>query len=203
MICGGDEISRTQEGNNNGYAQDNPITWFNWELTEEKKALMEFTRSLIALRKAHPNLHRRKFFQDRQISPATVGTQKIDGRPVRDITWLRPDGNEMTQDEWNAGWIRCLGLQLSGKTLNDVDRNGEEIRDDTFLWWLNSHHESVTVTLPNHTAETRKWLLLFDTRNSTFLEPVKMESGQQYEMMPQSMALFCELEMPETLTSAK
>src|SRR6185437_8556273 len=108
---------------------------------DRKKALLDFTARMITLRKQHPNLHRRKFFQDRQISPATSQRHRVDGLELHDICWYRPDGEEMTEDEWNAGWVRCLGLCLSGKTLDDVDRMGERLRDDTYLICLNPHQE--------------------------------------------------------------
>ena len=114
MICGGDEIGRTQNGNNNAYCQDNEISWVDWNLDDRKKALLEFTTSLIALRREHPNLHRRKFFQDRSISPGAVEKRQVDGLEVQDVAWYRPDGEQMTEEEWTAGSIRCLGVRLSG-----------------------------------------------------------------------------------------
>ncbi len=99
MILGGDEISRTQNGNNNAYCQDNEITWVDWRLDGCKISLLEFTQKLIQFRRDHPSLHRRKFYQDRAIR----GTEE------KDIVWLRPDGQEMTDEEWGLGWVRCLG----------------------------------------------------------------------------------------------
>src|SRR5579883_2664530 len=95
MICGGDEIDRTQKGNNNAYCQDNCLSWFDWKLTDRAESLLRFTRKLIALRRKHPNLRRRKFYQDRAIR----------GAESKDILWLRPDGEEMTDEEWNSGWV--------------------------------------------------------------------------------------------------
>ena len=111
MILGGDEIGRTQNGNNNAYCQDNETTWVDWSLDERKIALLEFTQKLIQMRRDHPNLHRRKFYQDRAIR----GTEE------KDIVWLRPDGQEMTDEEWGLGWVRCLGVMLNGETMGDVD----------------------------------------------------------------------------------
>jgi isoamylase len=193
MICGGDEICRTQQGNNNGYAQDNEISWLNWNLNDSQKAFLEFTTSLIALRKKHPNLRRRKFFQDREISPGTSETHKFGGVEVRDICWYRPDGKEMTEDEWNAGWVRCLGLQLSGRTLHDVDRFGELVHDDTFLFCLNPHHEHIEFFIPACTAGCR-WELVLDTRYPTFVEPVQVKPKEPYDMMEHSAVLFREAE---------
>jgi glycogen operon protein len=191
MICGGDEIGHTQKGNNNAYAQDNEITWLDWNLSDDSKELLELTRKLIQLRLTHPNLHRRKFFQDRQITPAT-GPEKVNGESVRDITWFRPDGNVMTDEEWLAEWTRCLGLQLSGKTLRDVDRSGEAIRDDTFLLCLNSHTEAVNFHLPDCPAG-KYWELTIDTRSCN-TEPKHLSCGDTYEMAARSLTLFRQAE---------
>src|SRR5262249_36547418 len=102
MLCGGDEIGRTQQGNNNAYCQDNEISWYDGALDEPRRALLAFTRRLIELRQRHPNLRRRKFFQGRPIR----------GSDVKDITWLSPDGTEMTEEDWAAGWQRCFGMRL-------------------------------------------------------------------------------------------
>ena len=94
MLCGGDEIARSQNGNNNAYCQDDGISWYDWDLDETRRGLLGFTSNLIAFRRAHPNLHRRKFFQDRSIKHENA----------QDILWLKSDGAEMTEDEWAQGW---------------------------------------------------------------------------------------------------
>ncbi len=192
MICGGDEIGRTQEGNNNAYAQDNEISWFDWNLDDRKKDLEEFTINLIALRKAHPNFHRRKFFQGRNISPGTTDTRHLDGGlEVRDIGWYRPDGERMTEEEWTAGWVRCLGVRLSGRTLDDVDRHGEPVVDDSFLLCLNPHHEHIQFYLPPCTA-TCNWEVILDTRDAVHTERRPLKNGEPYDMLEHSAVLFCE-----------
>jgi isoamylase len=190
MISAGDEISRTQQGNNNAYCQDSPISWLDWNLDDAKSALLEYTTKLIALRKAHPNLRRRKFFQDRNISPATSAKQEVDGLEIHDICWYRPDGEEMTEEEWHAGWVRCLGLSLSGKTLDDVDRVGERLRDDTYLICFNPHHEHIQFYMPP-CADGCAWELLFDTRASSGVtEPVALETREPYDLIEYSTAVF-------------
>jgi isoamylase len=201
MICGGDEISRTQNGNNNTYAQDNEITWFDWNLDYAKKELLAFTRSLIKLRRAHPNLHRRKFFQDRQIDPSAVGPQTVDGETVQDITWFQPDGKMMSEEEWHAGWTRCLALQLSGKTLNDVDRAGESIMDDTFLLCLNSYHEGVDFKMPT-CSRGQCWEILMDTHSSK-IEGLSVDGGSAYHMSGRSASLFRQLAGAEAVKEAE
>src|SRR5579885_140663 len=194
MLCAGDEIGRTQNGNNNAYAQDNEISWLDWNLDERKKALLEFTANLIALRKAHPNFRRRKFFQDRKISPSSVEKQHVDGLEIQDICWYRPDGEQMTEEEWTAGWVRCLGMRLSGRTLSDVDRYGDPIRDDSFLYCLNPHHEPITFYLPPCSA-TCSWSVVLDTRQSDSEQPKLIDPGKGYEMAPHSAVLFAEAEV--------
>jgi isoamylase len=154
MICGGDEFSRSQRGNNNGYCQDNELTWYDWKLDDSRKRLMEFTRKLVKLRLTHPNLHRRKFFQDREIRNSTV----------RDIAWYGSDGNEMPESAWNADWTRSMGLMLNGKTLHASDDNGDPLTDDSFLILVNAFHEGVDFTLPT-VPNGSPWHQVIDTEN--------------------------------------
>jgi glycogen operon protein len=190
MLCGGDELGRTQRGNNNAYAQDNELSWFDWNLDERRQALMDFTRHLIQLRKEHPNFHRRHFFQDRRIDPDAPDREVSGGAAEQDILWLRPDGNEMAQEEWHAGWIRCFGLWLNGRTLDEVNAIGEPIRDETFLVLFNPHHEPVRFRLPATHAGTA-WDLCLDT--STIITPKRRLPGRKfYHLMDHSMALLRE-----------
>jgi glycogen operon protein len=192
MLCGGDEISRTQNGNNNAYAQDNEISWFNWTMDERKLELLEFTRKLIRLRREHPNLHRRKFFQDRRIDP-DAPDREVEGVQEQDILWVRPDGNEMTGDEWTAGWVRCIGMVLNGRTLDDVNAFGQPLRDDTFLMLFNPHHEPIKFYMPKG-HERKCWDLCFDTRDAKESESMQVSPGKPYELRDRSFALFREHE---------
>ena len=189
MICGGDEIGRTQNGNNNGYAQDNETSWYHWDLDEWRKGLLGFTQRLIELRRKHPNLHRRKFFQDRPIDPANVPGIEIAGGTVRDIDWFRPDGQPMTEEEWNAGWIRTLGMRLSGEVLDDVNELGEPIHDDTFLILINAHYEPLKFTLPEVSHQEIVWELCLDTRSNCAPKPVQRKPGFAYQLMSRSIAV--------------
>ena len=117
MICGGDELMRTQWGNNNAYCQDNEISWYNWDLSEEAQAMIEFTSKVINIRREHPALHRRKFFQGRRIR----------GSNIRDIVWFRPDGQEMNDEDWGNPHGKCLAMFLSGTGLDDVDEDGKPL----------------------------------------------------------------------------
>ena len=192
MICGGDELGRTQRGNNNAYAQDNELSWFDWNLNDRQLSLLEFTRRLIRIRASHPNFHRRRFFQDRRIDP-DAPEREVNGGVEQDILWLRPDGKEMTQDEWHAGWIRCFGLWLNGRTLDEVNAIGEPIYDDTFLVLFNPHHEPVRFTLPRPHAGTT-WQLCLDTRTSATATR-KLSARKVYQLMDRSMAVLMEMNL--------
>jgi glycogen operon protein len=134
MICGGDEISHTQQGNNNAYCQDNDITWLNWDLDEEKQDLLEFTKLMIQIRKKHPVLRRRTYFKG--------------GAGVKGILWLRPDGKEMTEEDWKASHVRTIGMLLDGSAIDEPDERGRKIEDDSFILLLNAYHEDIKYCLP-------------------------------------------------------
>ncbi len=154
MICGGDELARSQRGNNNGYCQDNELTWYDWKLDEPRRRLQEFTSKLIQLRCAHPNLRRRKFFQDRQIR----------GSVVRDIAWYSAAGTEFSDEDWNTTWNKSLAMLLNGKTLGVVDEDGKPVTDDSFLFLVNASDQGVEFTLPDPPAKT-PWHQVLDTQN--------------------------------------
>ena len=152
MLCAGDEMGRTQRGNNNAYAQDNEISWLDWNLDDTRRAQLEFTRRVIALRSEHPVLRRRKYFQGRQIR----------GSDVKDVTWLRPDGEPMTDDEWGAGWNRTIAVMLAGDALAEVNEQGELLVDDTLLLLFNAHTAPVEFRLPAAEDGT-PWDVVIDT----------------------------------------
>jgi isoamylase len=127
MILGGDEMGRTQRGNNNAYCQDNEISWHDWELDEAGEELLDFTRRLIAFRKEHPVFRRRRFFQGRPIH----------GSGLADIAWFRPDGGEMTEEEWVDGRVSALGMFCNGNEIGDPGPRGEHLVNDSFLVLIN------------------------------------------------------------------
>ncbi|MCL5742584.1 MAG: glycogen debranching protein GlgX [Acidobacteria bacterium] len=189
MICGGDEIERGQRGNNNAYCQDNELSWYNWDLNGRREKLLEFTRRLIRIRKDHPNLRRRKFFQDRSIRGTGVHGPGARMRDIKDITWLRPDGQEMTDEEWDAGWVRCLGVELSGETLEDVNENGDPIEDDTLLLLLNPHDEPIKFYLPD-SHPGRRFAVIVDTMRPDLQDGSGvLRGGEPLELAPRSVAL--------------
>ncbi|MCI0453757.1 MAG: glycogen debranching protein GlgX [Candidatus Dadabacteria bacterium] len=180
MLLMGDEIGRTQQGNNNSYCQDNEISWMDWNLDQPRKALLEFTCFLIQLFHEHPVFRRRKFFQGREIR----------GSEVKDITWFRPDGNEMTDEDWNNPETRCFGSRLAGDALDELDKRGNRIVDDTMLILLNAHYESVPFVLPAQEFNTQ-WEPVLDTREATGKREYRLVGGGEiYELEARSLALF-------------
>jgi isoamylase len=137
MILGGDEIGRSQQGNNNAYCQDNAISWTSWDLGPEHEDLREFTKRVIALRQEHPVFRRTKFFEG---NPGDAG--------LPDVWWFRPDGRRMNRRDWDDGNLHSLGVFLNGDGLRTTDGHGEPIRDDSFIVLFNANFEPVTFTLP-------------------------------------------------------
>ena len=152
MIYGGDEMSRSKGGNNNTYCQDNEITWASWKLDERQQKFLNFTRRCTQIWREQPTLQRRNFFQGRAIR----------GSDIKDISFFRPDGQEMTDAEWNDANVRCMGMRLAGNLINDVDERGEAIKGDTLLLMINSHWEEIPFTLPD-TSDGDIWQTLLDT----------------------------------------
>lgn len=181
MLQAGDELGRTQSGNNNAYCHDSALSWLDWDLDSAKQELLEFTRFVIRLFHRHPVLRRRKFFQGRQLR----------GSEVKDLAWFRPDGREMTDQDWNTGYARVLGVRLAGDAIAEVNEQGHAIVDDTLLLILNAHHEPFSFTLPD-AEDPPQWVLLLDTRASRPpTQMVKVSAGEPYEMEARSLALFC------------
>jgi isoamylase len=139
MLLGGDEIGRSQGGNNNAYAQDNPVSWFDWELDERKRSLLNFTRRLIDLRRKHPNLRRRTFFKG----------QQINGSEVEDLLWLCPDGTQMTAEDFEDPDARVFGLRIDGAAFDELDEQGNLLSDDTMLILMNAEGRPAAFTLPD------------------------------------------------------
>jgi glycogen operon protein len=144
MIRHGDELGHTQHGNNNAYCQDNELSWLDWEHSDAD--FLAFCEDLVDLRSRHPVFRRRRFFEG----------EPIFGGELSDIAWFRPDGEEMTDDDWQAGFAKSLAVFLNGEALPDPDPRGRRLRDDSFLLLFNAHHEDVTFVLPS--AEWgRRW----------------------------------------------
>jgi glycogen operon protein len=150
MLLGGDEIGRTQGGNNNGYCQDNEISWYDWGRADE--SLLEFARGLIQFRHRHPVFRRRRWFQGRPIR----------GSQVSDISWFTPGGDEMSEEHWGHGFAKSLGVFLNGDSIPTRDSRGEQVVDDSFYVLFNAHSEPIDCVLPND-ALGQRWTVVFDT----------------------------------------
>ncbi|MER5544106.1 glycogen debranching protein GlgX [Streptomyces sp. NPDC002589] len=154
MLCHGDELGRTQRGNNNAYCQDNALSWVDWELTDEQRSLKEFTRHVIALRSAHPVLRRRRFFRGETATNAA--------QPLPDLMWLRPDAREMTDRDWQREDAHSVGVFLNGDAIAERDAYGRRMTDDSFLLLVNGYWEPVDFRLPDASFGDR-WTTLIDT----------------------------------------
>ncbi len=162
MLAHGDELGRTQQGNNNVYAQDNELSWVNWDLDADQKELLAFTSATIALRKAHPVLRRRRFF---------AGDARHGGRsPVGDIEWLKTDGSLMDENTWNSGFVRSLMVFLNGDAIPELDLIGRRVVDDHFLMLFNAHFDAITFTMPPK-AFGNDWQTRLDTATGA-VDPV-------------------------------
>jgi glycogen operon protein len=176
MISHGDELGRTQGGNNNAYCQDNEITWIDWDLTDAERALCDFTSRLIRLRLSQPVLRRRKYFQGRSI------------RGRKDVAWLAPDGREMDDAAWNADFVRSLGMLLNGNAIEEMNEVGEPVVGDTLLLLLNAHSDEVSFTLPPLEPE-QQWLQIIDTREAATAERA-LKGGEAYPVAGRAVAVF-------------
>jgi glycogen operon protein len=185
MLLHGDELGRSQQGNNNGYCQDSEISWVNWDQLTSERELVTFLRELIAIRQNHPVFRRRNFFQGRAIK----------GADIKDILWLRPDGREMTDEEWNQEHARTLGVFLSGSAVDEIDERGHLITDENFLLLMNAHHEEVQFSLPS-VASGMSWISLIDTAQDGGICPATAyDAMTHYRLQPRSLALLQSLAM--------
>ena len=184
MLLGGDEIGRTQQGNNNAYCQDNEISWFDWEHVDEE--LLEFTRRLVRLQADHPVFRRRGWFKGRPVRGAGVG----------DIAWFRPDGAEMSDEDWQQPHAKSFGVFLNGEALRERDDEGRPIRDDSFLLLFNAHHEPLPFTMPAEKFGER-WKVEIDTAGNHESSSVAAEAT--LEVAGRSVVV---LSRPANLTAA-
>jgi glycogen operon protein len=177
MISGGDEMGRTQSGNNNAYCQDNEISWLNWDLTPDQEELLKFTRRVVTLFQDQPVFRRRRFFHG----------QEIQGAEAPEIAWLDPAGAEMSGDSWNKGFVRCLGVQLFGGKI-DVDDHGEWIRGDNMLLLFNADHaNTISFILPEVDEQDGPWERMIDTAQDGIEN--EMIVSQSYPLEPCSMVV--------------
>ena len=189
MILSGDEMGRTQEGNNNAYCQDNEISWLDWELSILDRNFLAFVRRMIRLRKEHPVFRRRRFFQGRELR----------GAGAKDIIWLTPAGCEMTDEEWNSSFARSLGLQMSGLLEDEYDAQGRPEEDDDILLLLNADQDEIIFELSPFPEEAR-WEVFMDTAYSAGLKTDGFfKPGGTYTLKPRSMVVLVNARRRETV----
>jgi glycogen operon protein len=181
MLLGGDEMERTQQGNNNGYCQDSEISWFDWDLKQEKEDLLNFTRELIYFRRQHPVFRRRKWFQG----------QAIHGSGISDIAWFNPDGTEMTDEQWDVGYAKSIGVFLDGDQIPSPGPQGQRISDESFLLFFNAHYETLEFTLPSvFGLEKKRWAVVIDTKEPRFVQEEKIYTdGQAVPVVARSLVV--------------
>jgi glycogen operon protein len=175
MLLGGDEMGRTQDGNNNAYCQDNELSWFDWE--HQDGSLIAFTQRLLAIRRHHPVFRRREYFQGRALH----------GGGIDDVAWFGPDGSEMSEDDWQEGYAKSMAVFLNGEAIPGPDNRGDRIVDDTFLVVFNAHHEPIDFTLP---AERfgKRWIRTLDTADA-LAEGEQVDANQQTQVQGRSLTL--------------
>jgi glycogen operon protein len=176
MLLAGDEISRTQKGNNNAYCQDNDISWLDW--TSADVELLEFTRKLIALRTKHPSFSRKRWFQG----------QPIKGVGVEDIAWFLPDGTEMTEEHWNAAYAKSLGVYLNGRGLHSLGPKEEPFIDDSFYIIFNAYHEPLQYSFPERKYGLH-WTKILNTADGVVAEGDTYSAAEKIQVEGRSIIL--------------
>jgi isoamylase len=176
MICGGDEMGRTQNGNNNAYCQDNEISWYDWDLDEDAKALIAFTKRALSLLRAHPVLRRRSFFKG-----------STDGGLLTDISWYDSTGQPMTTAKWQDPQTRCLAFLLAGDQVDLIKADGNTLDDDDLLVILNASTSPVEFTVPGRPTQQFQVVLDTDQPYGTPSPGAAVEVGTQLSIAAQTV----------------
>jgi glycogen operon protein len=181
MLLGGDELGRTQQGNNNAYCQDSPLSWYPWSLDSLDQDFLRFVGRVSSLRQSQPVFKRQNFFQGRPIH----------GSERKDITWLSQEGRELSHKDWLDPSRCVIGLMLGGDALDEIDERGRIISGDTMLLVVNSSGQAVDFVLPSY-MNSDVWQLELDTRYDAGLpdSPGAYQSGRAYSLLEHSLALF-------------
>jgi glycogen operon protein len=177
MLSGGDELSHTQNGNNNCYCQDNELTWLNWTLTQPQQQFLDFVKRVTTIWHEQPVFHRKRFFHGRAIR----------GSDIKDISWFEASGTEMTEQAWGAGLVKCLGVRFVGDLIGNVNDRGEPIVGNTILLLLNAHHETLPFTLPA-AQQGAGWQRVLDTANPD-AGPQSYAAASNYPLQARSLVV--------------
>ena len=186
MLSHGDELGRTQFGNNNGYAQDNELTWIDWDAVDQP--LVEFTAALARLRKDHPTFRRTRFFDGRPV-------KMEEGRPIPDVVWLRPDGTLMQPEDWESGFGRTIGIFLNGRGIRERDKWGEEINDRHFIVLFNAGDEPVDFKIPAPRYGP-EWDVMVDTAGE-WANTDPLDPGSRIPLQPKALIVLREHDLPD------
>jgi isoamylase len=188
MLLAGDELGRSQQGNNNAYCHDSELSWVDWNLDASARELLDFVRRVVRLRNRHSLFRRRTFFRGRGV-----------GEPgVKDISWLTPAGREMNEHEWTQSFARALGVLMSGRGLTERDDYGVPVEDDDLLLLLNAHHDAIGFTLPG--GNGMRWDALVDTGERGGIPALAaLQPGSVYPLQGRSLALLRHRRMPAEL----
>jgi glycogen operon protein len=184
MIAHGDEIGRTQQGNNNVYCQDSELSWMDWSLTERNADLLEFTKKVTTLRKDHPVFRRRRFFE---------GTPIRTGAQVRDIAWLTPAGQEMTPEDWDSGFGKSITVFLNGDAIPEPDARGFRVVDDSFLLIFNAHDANLDFVVPEGPYGAQ-WKACIDTADLKGNTDLVVGAGDKIALEARSVIVLCRTE---------
>jgi glycogen operon protein len=172
MLLHGDELGRTQHGNNNVYAQDNELAWVDWERARDYEFLAEFVGRLAALRKQHPVFRRRRFFKGRVVK----------GSPIEDIAWFKPDGEQMSDEDWDSGFAKSVAVFLNGHGIREPDARGERLTDHSFILLFNAHDDPIEFCIPD-LAGVERWHVVVDT-HAPMLADVDTRAVKSGETIP-------------------
>jgi isoamylase len=180
MLLHGDELGRTQHGNNNVYAQDNELAWVDWERARDFEYLTEFVGRIARLRSEHPVFRRRRFFKGRPVK----------GTPLEDIGWFKPDGDQMSDDDWESGFAKSVAVFLNGDGIREPDARGERLTDQSFFLLFNAHHESIEFAIPDLGAAER-WHVIVDTHAPmlTDVDPRAVKNGETLDVEARSIVV--------------
>jgi isoamylase len=178
MLRAGDELSHTQQGNNNAYCQDNELSWLHWDLDDRQQRFLEFVGKVVELKHGEPVLHRPKFFQGRPIR----------GTDLKDIQWLDPSGEEMSDEGWQAGFVRSIGVRLNGNAIHETDEQGRTLVGNTLLLLFNADANEISFVLPA-VDDQQRWLLEFDTFADS-MEVHETILAEPYLLQGRSIAVF-------------
>ncbi|MDQ1661059.1 MAG: isoamylase, partial [Blastococcus sp.] len=181
MLLHGDELGRSQGGNNNGYCQDSELTWIDWSKVDE--GLLEFTKLVTKLRKDHPTFRRRRFFHGRPV-------RRAEGDPVQDIAWFNPDGELMADEDWDAGYAKSLAMYLNGHGIRETDERGENVVDDCFFVAFNAGHDPIEFTVPN-SDYAEAWTVVVNTAELGEVPAVEVKAEGTVTLAPRAMVVLC------------